>query len=139
MRTIDNFPINEPCLGTMIEEKCAVGQLEDNCIYLLADPKSTIAARFMEAENWIQNGLAKEEYFNEYRLEVLESIELKKHPLVAKEIHDNKRNLLLSLYLPEYEGKKFLLSSTAEEDIMVNLALMSYEAERITQDSIAIV
>ncbi|MEY8486104.1 hypothetical protein [uncultured Parabacteroides sp.] len=136
MKTIDNSLINEPCIGKLIEEKCAIGQLEDNCIYLLADPKSTIAARFMEAGSWIQNKLAKEEYFNEYRLDVLESIELKNHPLVAKEIYDNKRNLLLSLYLPEYEGKKFLLSSTAEDDLVINLALMTYEAERNTQDSI---
>lgn len=84
MKAIDNSLINEPCMGKLIEEKCAIRQLEDNCIYLLADPKSTIVAKFMEAESWIQNKLAKEEYFNEYGLDVLESIELKTVPLLQK-------------------------------------------------------
>lgn len=38
--------------------------------------------------------------------------------------------------MPEYEGKKFLLSNTAEDDLVINLALITYEAERNTQDSI---
>lgn len=136
MKIIDNSPINNPCIGKLIEEKCAIGQLEDNCIYLLANPKSSIASKFMEADNWFQNMLEKDKYFNEYRLEVLESIELKNHPLVANEIEENNSNLILPLCVPECKGKKFLVSSTTEDKLIVNLSLMTYEAERNTQDSI---
>ena len=32
-------------MGKMIEEGCGVGQLVDNCIYLIADPKSEMAKK----------------------------------------------------------------------------------------------
>ena len=43
MRVIDNDPLDRPIIGKMIEEGCGVGQLVDNCIYLIADPKSEMA------------------------------------------------------------------------------------------------
>lgn len=35
MKLIDKAPIDKPCIGELIEEKCAVGQFADNCIYLI--------------------------------------------------------------------------------------------------------
>ena len=48
MRVIDNDPLDRPIIGKMIEEGCGVGQLVDNCIYLIADPKSEMAKKAVE-------------------------------------------------------------------------------------------
>ena len=84
MRIIDKSPIDEPCIGKLIEEQCSVGQFFDNCIYLIADEESSFAKKAMSQ---MEQLLARKEmYYNAYELEVVQHIELRNHPKIKERI-----------------------------------------------------
>lgn len=135
MRIIDNSPIDEPCIGKLIEETCSVGQFSDNCIYLIADEDSSLAK---EAVSWMEQlNARKEAYFNTYDLEVVQNVELKNHPKIRERIEQNSDNLLIQLSTPAEHGKKFIVAKTDEGHLFNDLFLMVYAAERITKHNLA--
>lgn len=135
MRIIDNSPIDEPCIGKLIEETCSVGQFSDNCIYLIADEDSSLAK---EAVSWMEQlNARKEAYFNTYDLEVVQNVELKNHPKIRERIEQNSDNLLIQLSTPAEQGKKFIVAKTDESHLLNDLFLMVYAAERITKHNLA--
>lgn len=80
MKIIDNAPIDKPCIGKLIEESCAVGQLVDNCIYLIADPEADIAKRAVDIMEQFKQIADCDDYYNTYELEVVQNVELKITP-----------------------------------------------------------
>lgn len=134
MRIIDKSPIDEPCIGKLIEEQCSVGQFFDNCIYLIADEESSFAKKAMSQ---MEQLLArKETYYNTYELEVVRHIELKNHPKIKERIEQHGDNLLIQLGTHADGGKKFIVAKTDEEHLPTDLCLMMYAAERITKHNI---
>ena len=95
MRIIDKSPIDEPCIGKLIEEQCSVGQCFDNCIYLIADKESSFAQKAMSLME--QLIARKETYYNTYEIEVVQHIELKNHPKIKECIEEHGDNLLIQL------------------------------------------
>lgn len=134
MRIIDNSPIDEPCFGKLIEEKCSVGQFSDNCIYLIADEESSLAKGAMSLME--QFNTQKEAYFNTYELEVIQNVELKNHPKIKERMEQYSDNLLIQLSTPMDIGKKFIVAKTDETHLFNDLCLMMYAAERITKHNI---
>lgn len=131
MCIIDNSPMNQPCIGRFIEEKCSVGQFFDNCIYLIADEDSSFAKEAVLLME--QYHIRKEIHFNDYELEVIQHIELKNHPQIKERIEQHGDNLLMQLSTPSDVGKKFIIAKTDEEHLFMDLRLMMHVAERITK------
>ena len=78
MRIIDNSPIDKPCIGELIEERCSVGQFADNCIYLIADSETDIAKRAVDIMELFKQNADSDDYYNTYELEVVQNVELRK-------------------------------------------------------------
>lgn len=134
MRIIDKSPIDEPCIGKLIEEQCSVGQFFDNCIYLIADEESSFAKKAMSQ---MEQLLARKEmYYNAYELEVVQHIELRNHPKIKERIEQHGDNLLIQLGTHADGGKKFIVAKTDEEHLSKDLCLMMYAAERMTKHNI---
>lgn len=134
MRIIDKSPIDEPCIGKLIEEQCSVGQFFDNCIYLIADEESSFAKKAMSQ---MEQLLARKEmHYNTYELEVVQHIELRNHPKIKERIEQHCDNLLIQLGTHADGGKKFIVAKTDEEHLPNDLCLMMYAAERITKYNI---
>ena len=134
MRIIDKSPIDEPCIGKLIEEQCSVGQCFDNCIYLIADKESSFAQKAMSLME--QLIARKETYYNTYEIEVVQHIELKNHPKIKECIEEHGDNLLIQLVTHAGDGKKFIVAKTDEKHLPTDLCLMMYAAERITKHNI---
>lgn len=129
MKVYDNTSVDMPCVGILIEEKYSVGQFEDNHLYLIADKDSQIAQKaievFEEYKVWMQN----EDYYYEYELEIISSVELRNHPRINERIEQYNDNIVLQLSSP-IGRKKFLLAKTDEKSLIETIMLMIYEAER---------
>lgn len=134
MRIIDKSPIDEPCIGKLIEEQCSVGQCFDNCIYLIADKESSFTQKALSLME--QLIARKETYYNTYGLEVVQHIELKNHPKIKECIEEHEDNLLIQLVTHAGDGKKFIVAKTDEKHLPTDLCLMMYAAERITKHNI---
>ena len=135
MKIIDNSPIDKPCIGQIIEEKCSVGQFYDNCIYLFAEKDSAIAKKASELMK--QFKAQGEAYINTYELEVVMDVELEGHPKIKERVEKHGDNLLLQISTPSEEcTKKFIVAKTDESRLVSDLGLMMYEAERITAYSL---
>lgn len=133
MRITDNSPIDQPCIGVLIEEKCAVGQFADNGIYLIAEPESSLALAAMNAMEGFKQSMNKDDYFNEYELEVIPNVEFKNHPKLKERVDGHGDNILIQLFTPAMDGKRFIVAKTDEEEIFTNIGLMMYAAERVTK------
>lgn len=138
MRIIDNPPIDELCIGKLIKESCSVGQFFDNCLYLIADEESSLAKK---AESLMEEFNAKvkkrnETHFNDYDLEVIQHIELKNHPKVKDRIEQFGDNFLIQLKNYTDSEKKFIVAKIGEENLLSDLCMMMYAAERITKRDI---
>lgn len=136
MRMIDKSPIDEPCIGKLIEEQCAVGQCFDNCIYLIADKESAFAQKAMSL---MEQLMAQEETYYTYGLEVVQHLELKNHPKIKERMEQHGDNLLIQLVTHADDGKKFIVAKTDEEHLPTDLCLMIYAAERIAKHNIGMV
>lgn len=130
MRTSDNSPIDQPCIGVLVEEKCAVGQFADNCIYLIAEPESTLAQSAFMVMKGFKQKMNKGDYFNEYELEVIPNVELKNHPKIKERVEEHGDNLLIQLFTPEVDRKRFIVARTDEDQIFMNIGMIMYAAER---------
>lgn len=134
MRVIDNDPLDRPIIGKMIEEGCGVGQLVDNCIYLIADPKSEMAKKALEYMEEFKRRSPEGTYYNHYELEVVQEVELKNHPLLRERVEQHGDNFLMQLASYNSEGKKrFVIARTEECKLIENISLMTYVAERVTK------
>lgn len=128
----DDFLIEEHSIGQLIEEKCSVGQLSDNCICLIADEKSALAqaaVSLMKPFKTWQGAL-----FNAYELEVVQKVELKNHPKIRERIEQHGDNFLLQLSTPADAGKQFIVAKTEESRLMDDLFQMVYAAERVAKE-----
>lgn len=134
MKIIDNAPIDKPCIGKLIEESCAVGQLVDNCIYLIADPETDMAKCAVDIMEQYKLRMDSDDYYNAYELEVVHHVELKNHPKIKERIEQQGDNFLLQL--PSYAElgtKRFIVAHTDENKLFENIGLMLYAAERIAK------
>lgn len=134
MKIIDNAPIDKPCIGKLIEESCAVGQLVDNCIYLIADPETDIAKRAVDIMEQYKLRMDSDDYYNAYELEVVHHVELKNHPKIKERMEQQGDNFLIQLpSYAEYGTKRFIVAHTDENKLFENIGLMLYAAERIAK------
>ena len=135
MRIIDNSPMDQPCIGRLILEKCSVGQFLDNCIYLIADEESSFAKKAVSLMEEFNARVKRrnEAYFNDYDLEVVQNVELKNHPKIKECIEQNGDNLLIQLSTPAGIGKNFIVAKTDEDKLLNDLFMLMYSAERITK------
>lgn len=134
MKIIDNAPIDKPCIGKLIEESCAVGQLVDNCIYLIADPETDMAKCAVDIMEQYKLRMDSDDYYNAYELEVVHHVELKNHPKIKERIEQQGDNFLLQLpSYAEHGTKRFIVAHTDENKLFENIGLMLYAAERIAK------
>ena len=138
MKIIDNAPMNKPCIGELIEERCAVGQFADNCIYLITDPESDIAKQAVDIMEQFKQMADGDDYYNTYELEVVQNVELKNHPKIKERIEQHGDNFLIQLASHGLnEKKRFIVAKTDNNKLFENINLMIYAAERITKFDIA--
>lgn len=97
MNIIDNALIDKPCIGKLIEERCAVGQLADTCIYLIADPETDMAKHAMDIMEQYKQRMDCDDYYNSYDLEVILQVELKNHPQIKECVEQCGDNFLIQL------------------------------------------
>lgn len=134
MEIIDNNPIDMPCIGELIEEKCAVGQFADNCLYLIADPEAEIAKRAVDIMEQFKHIADSDDYYNTYELEVVQNVELKNHPKIKEHIEQHGDNFLIQLASHGLnDEKRFIVAKTDNDKLFENINLMIYEAERIAK------
>lgn len=134
MNIIDNPPINEPCIGTFIEDDCAVGQLVDNCIYLITSPESDFAKEALDIMEQYKQRMDSDDYYYDYDLAVVSHIELKNHPQIKERVELYGDNFLIQL--PSYNAagkKRFIVAKTTSDKLFENIALMMYAAERVAK------
>lgn len=134
MNIIDNSPINEPCIGTFIEDDCAVGQLVDNCIYLITSPESDFAKEALDIMEQYKQRMDSDDYYYDYDLAVVSHIELKNHPKIKERVELYGDNFLIQL--PSYNAagkKRFIVAKTTSDKLFENIALMMYAAERVAK------
>lgn len=136
MKENDNTPADIPCIGMLIEENYSVGQFGDNHLYLIADEDSSLAQKAVEVFNEYKLGMQKEDYYNEYELEIIPSVELKNHPKIQERIEQYNDNIVLQFSSPTVVGKKFLVAQTDESSLNETVMLMICEAERNTRNYI---
>lgn len=134
MRIIDNSPIDKPCIGELIEERCSVGQFADNCIYLIADSETDIAKRAVDIMELFKQNADSDDYYNTYELEVVQNVELRNHPKIKERIEQHGDNLLIQLTSYGFnEKKRFIVAKTDNDELFQNINLMLYAAERIAK------
>ena len=131
MRFIDNSPVYESSVGVMIEEECSVGQFLDSCIYIIAGEGSPLAQKAFEVEEGMRNW--RGDYFNTYDLEVIPCVELANHPKIRKQVEEQGCNLLMQLYTPGEDGKRFIAAKTDVGRLYGDVGLVTHDAERIYQ------
>ena len=134
MNIIDNALIDKPCIGKLIEERCAVGQLADTCIYLIADPETDMAKHAMDIMEQYKQRMDCDDYYNSYDLEVILQVELKNHPQIKECVEQCGDNFLIQL--PSYGNcgkKRFIVAHTDDGKLFENISLMIYAAERIAK------
>lgn len=129
----DNSPINEPCIGTLIVERCSVGQFVDNHLYLIADENSSLAHKAIAVMEEFKEKMRNEDFYHEYDLKVVQSIELKNHPQIMERIEQHGDNFLMQLTTPSTEEKRFIVAKTDETELYADVALMIHESERNAQ------
>lgn len=134
MKIIDNDPIDKPCIGELIEEKCAVGQFADNCLYLIADSEADIAKHAVDIMEQFNQTADSDDYYNTYELEVVQNVELNNHPTIKKRIEQYGDNFLIQLASYGFnEKKRFIVAKTDNDKLFENINLMLYSAERIAK------
>ena len=138
MKIIDNAPIDKPCIGRLIEESCAAGQLADNCIYLIADSETDIAKRAVDIMEQYKQRMDSDDYYNAYELEVVHHVELKNHPKIKERVEQQGDNFLIQLpSYAEHKTKRFIVAHTDKNKLFENIGLMLYAAERIAKFDMA--
>ena len=138
MRIIDKSPMDEPCIGKLIKENCSVGQFLDNCIYLIADEESSFAKKAVSLMEEYNAKIQEQNkvYFNDYDLEVIQHVELKNHPKIKERIEQYGDNFVIQLKNHADSGKNFIVAKTSEDNLLSDLLIMMYAAERITKHDI---
>lgn len=68
MKLIDKAPIDKPCIGKLIEEKLAVGQFADNCIYLIADSQTDMGKNAVDIMEQYKQRMDNDEIHTSWRL-----------------------------------------------------------------------
>ena len=138
MKIVDNNPIDKPCIGELIEEKCAVGQFADNCLYLIADHEADIAKRAVGCMEQFKKIADSDDYYNSYELEIVQNVELKNHPMIKERFEQHGDNFLIQLASHGLnEKKRFIVAKTDNDKLFENINLMIYAAERIAKFDIA--
>ena len=138
MRIIDKSPMDEPCIGKLIKENCSVGQFLDNCIYLIADEESSFAKKAVSLMEEYNAKIQEQNkvYFNDYDLEVIQHVELKNHPKIKERIEQYGDNFVIQLKNHADSGKNFIVAKTSEDNLLSDLIMLMYAAERITKHDI---
>lgn len=141
MKIKDNIPIDKPCNGELIEERCAVGQFADNCIYLIADSEADIAKRAVEIMEQFKQNANSDNYYYTYELEVVQNVELRNHPKIKDRIEQHGDNLLIQLPAFSIENnakykKRFIVIKTDEDNLFEQIHQMVITAEQIAKFSI---
>lgn len=136
MHILDNSPISKPAIGRLVTEEIPVWHLADNCLYVLPsndDIDEDLIARFLDdlSENESNGAL------NKYDYEVLEYLpDFNKHQNIQKAIEDERANIILPLYTPHQAQKQYLVFRTNNENLVSNIGLALYTAERISAYSL---
>ncbi len=133
MKIIDNSPLNMPSVGILVEEACAVGKFYDNRFYLFAKDNQNLAELASSAMSQFCEKNSGESLFNTYDLEVSEKPNLENHPAIKSTLEGGEYNILMQLYTPGTSIKQFIVANIDDSNVFVNLALMMYEAERISK------
>lgn len=130
----DNTLVDKPFIGTLIEDIYSVGQFEDNHLYLIADENSSLAQKAIEVFNEYNAGMQEEDYYNEYEMEIIPTVELSNHPKIKECIEQYNDNMILQLSSSTGKGKRFIVAQAEENSLNETVMLMICEAERNTRD-----
>lgn len=139
MKIIDTPQTYEPCIGKLIHENCAIGQLYDNRLYVLTEENSALAEKAKEIMTHFQKQMNDDDMYYHYDMETINNLHMENHKKVEEQVEKFDANLLMQISTPCADGKTFLVAHTTEEDIYTSVGLMVYEAERIAKDNIVTV
>lgn len=136
MKIIDNSPTYEPCIGKLIHENCAIGQLFDNKLYVLAEENTSLAEKAKEVIKNFHEQMEDDDMYYHYDMEIIHNLHLENHKKVEEQVEKFDANLLMQISTPCAEGKTFLVTHTTEDNILTDVGLMIYSAERIAKDNV---
>ena len=135
MQVLDNSPISQPAIGRLVTEDQPIWQLVDNRLYVLPSDSidENLLVEFFDSLSANDGNV----YLNEYDYEFLEdSLDFNKHQNLKNAIADEKANIILPLYTPHQSPKQYLVFRSNNENLVSNIGLALYTAERISAYSL---
>lgn len=137
MKTTDNNEYKIPEKLRIIEENRPVGQLIDNCIYILAENNSRLAETadsFIDKYKLADN--CEKDFINNYEVEIIDYIELKNHAFIKERIDRHGDNLVIQLFTPSEKNKKFIVTNTNDNEVISDICQVIYTAEHFSRNSL---
>ena len=120
-------------IGRVVTEQYALGQLADNCIYVLPTDEG-FAQKVQAVADALSLLLGKIHFVNDYDFEMLEEMPaMDNHPVLAEAISEHKCNLIMPLRTPYLPEKYYLLVRANTRSLRRIIMMMIYESERITR------
>ena len=137
MRVMDETPIDVPAIGKLVKEQYAVGQLADNCLYVLPSNTKVFIMEAKRVFDELIQSMGEAQLLNRYDFEVLEKMPvMDNHPTLSNAIKEEQCLLVMPLYTPSKTDKQYLLLRSEEWKLYNDMALMMYTSERITKHSV---
>ena len=137
MRVMDETPIDVPAIGKLVKEQYAVGQLADNCLYVLPSNTKVFVMEAKRVFDELIQSMGEAQLLNRYDFEVLEKMPvMDNHPTLSNAIKEEQCLLVMPLYTPSKTDKQYLLLRSEEWKLYNDMALMMYTSERITKHSV---
>lgn len=134
----ETIPVDEPYIGTFTEERCSVGQLSDNCLYIIAPSETSLAQEALRLQSDSRRWMTPMRYrFNDYTIETTPSIALDSHPALRRRIEQYGDNLLLQLHTPASSRKLFLTAKVTADNLHKDLWLAVQTAEHTARQQTA--
>ena len=134
----ETIPVDEPYIGTFTEERCSVGQLSDNCLYIIAPSEASLTQEALRLQSDSRRWMTPMRYrFYDYTIETTPSIALDSHPLLRRRVELHGDNLILQMHTPASRRKLFLTARVTAENLNKALWLAVQTAEHTARQQTA--
>lgn len=119
--------------GRVVTEQHALGQLADNCIYVLPTDEG-LTQQVQTIAETLSLLLGKIRFVNEYDFEVLKEMPaFDNHTILGEAVMEHKSNMIMPLNTPYLSEKLYLIVKVNKGYLKRILMMMIYESERITR------
>lgn len=130
--------VDWPGIGVFTEESCSVGQLSDNCLYIISPTESPLTQETLRLQRDSRRWMTSRKHrFNDYTVEPLASVVLDYHPRLRQRMELCGDNLILQLPTPCDSRKLFLTARVTAEGLQKDLWMAVQTAERVARQQAA--